>query len=54
MQTTMATEEEIIDVVEEDKTSEKSTEEKEDHLVPSSSPFQAYNARLQSESDYAR
>lgn len=44
-------EEEIIDVVEEDKTSEKSAD---DHLVPSNSPLQAYNARLQSESDYAR
>jgi len=52
MQTMMAEhEEEIIDVVEDDKTSEKSAD---DHLVPSNSPLEAYNARLQSESDYAR
>ena len=47
---TMNEEEEIIDVVEDDKTSETDAN---DHLVPNS-PFQAYSARLNSETDYAR
>ena len=45
-------EEEIIDVVEDDKTSEP--DGNDDHLVPNVSPLQAYSARLNSETDYAR
>ena len=50
----MMEEEEIIDVVEDDHDKTSEPDGNDDHLVPNVSPLQAYSARLNSETDYAR